>query len=161
MIPKCRIIPAHASCRLWTVKLRHLIEDFSIVFESQKTMRASLRNIHRLPILCCQHHSEPISKSRRRRTEIQVRHRRWRPWCSGPTLSPHAAQPESASREEFPSHVKRNVALDQFRIEPVSFELIMAPGARKESTFVHVRLDLNLENAWQLGFTKEHERTDA
>ena len=52
--------------------------------------------------------------------------------------------------------VKGDTALHQLRVQSVTLEILLAPGSRKESSFIARRLDLQRENSWQFGLFKYH-----
>jgi hypothetical protein len=45
------------------------------------------------------------------------------------------------------SRVKRNTALHEIRIQPLTFEFLPAPAARKKSALVVLGLEVNLKNS--------------
>src|ERR1700679_2541456 len=56
------------------------------------------------------------------------------------------------------SRVEGNAALHQLGIQLVAFKFFLAPASRKQTALVGFGLDVNLETALQLGFTKDHNK---
>ena len=52
-----------------------------------------------------------------------------------------------------------NVALHQTRIQPMSFEFLLAPGPSEESAIIQDRFEMNLEDTLYRGFVELHEET--
>jgi hypothetical protein len=54
------------------------------------------------------------------------------------------------------SLVKREVALHQFAVEPLSLELLLTPRAGKKSTLVEFGLNVDFKNSREFGLVKDH-----
>src|SRR5262245_34438221 len=68
---KCRIVPANPAAWLTVLKLRNLVENLCILFESDETVRAALGNVESAPILRTQGDRNPRAERRRIRPEIE------------------------------------------------------------------------------------------
>ena len=62
-----------------------------------------------------------------------------------------------ATQRSLP-RVEGNAALRQLRIQSMGFKFFLAPASRKQTALVGFGLDVNLENALQLGFMKDHNK---
>lgn len=60
--------------------------------------------------------------------------------------------------QRTPPDVKGNIALNQFRIQPLRSELFLAPSARKEAALIMVWFKGNLEYPRQFCLMKEHDQ---
>jgi len=153
---ECRVIPAYSTRRLRMIELRHLVEDFTIVFQRQKAVRAPFGNGEHKVISRGQNGRCPLLIGRRIRPQIEryVKNRASRAsdyfcLCGGCSLIVHAAQCPL-------SKVAGNVALHKPGVQPTRSELLLAPGADKESPFVMDKLGADLENSRYLSFKKRH-----
>src|SRR6266849_526028 len=145
--PKCWIIKPHSPGRFRALEFRHLIENFSPLFQGQKAVRASLGHVNHVPFFSRQDHPDTIFKFRRLRTQVED----YVVYCSpgaayqfglrmGRHLIMHAAQRSL-------SGVERHTALHQLGIEPMSCEFLLAPGACKEPALVEFCFEVNFENS--------------
>src|SRR5215813_4358155 len=153
---ECGIVVAQAALMIERIKRRHLIKYFAVVLECLKTMRKSFGNKQSFIVVTAQYFREMLLVSCRFTTQVD--------YHIVDCASGTAHQFCFSARSNLIMHaakrplylVERYVALDQSRIQTVSFELLLAPRPSKETPLIFVLLQLDDESSRQLCFSKKH-----
>src|SRR5579862_64958 len=146
--PECGIIPTYATTMLWGVERSHLVENFSVVFESHKTMSEVFGHIQHLVILAAERHRNILLERRRVWTKINddvvngsvCTAHQLRLGCRC-NLIVHAAKCAFA-------FVKRYIALNDAGVQMVIGKFFFAPRACEEATVITSFLWLNEAGAF-------------
>src|SRR5215813_10510972 len=150
------IVPPQPSGRSDVVDLGHLIENFGVVLQGQKTVRASFWHINHAPVFACKERGDPLPVCRRFKAQIEnhvvdgtfgATHELR--FLKRSRLIVHAAQ------GSFPSIVG-NTALHQMRDQTMGVKFVPAPCAGKESSLVLLEFRLDFEYSSYFGWKKLH-----
>src|SRR4029453_6650211 len=150
-----RIVPAEPSRSRRLVEFRHLIEDLCVVFKRQEAVREAFRYVEhprRLAWLGSQFDRRPLPKSCRIDTQIDNHVVQRAPttayefrFAVNPLLKVHASKGP-------PLAVVRQVSLDDSGVQPMCLKLAPAIAAREKPTVVFVRVQVDLDDPFQIRF---------